>query len=191
MRFSTLNLLALLGATIAQAATTQSNGFYLVTTSQSEPASNSSELASVNATSPWVHLTRSPYSRLVPANISQFEEPVSNAYFLLRLIGPGYNSLPNVTLASGSLSMTIDSHRGPKTKYSSGYIAEDQELKFLSGVEEGGNIDLDGGYLVTVNGEKEGWKICGGDNREKVLYWKGTNSTCRETYLQAVRLPPY
>jgi hypothetical protein len=56
---------------------------------------------------------------------------------------------------------------------------------------ETGNVGLDGGYLVTVDGEKEGWTICDSDSGTDVLYWRGEGSDCKTTFLHAVTKPPY
>jgi len=56
MRFSTLSLLALLGASMTAAAPTELTNFLLVTTDQPEPNYNSSNLKAVSATSLFVRL---------------------------------------------------------------------------------------------------------------------------------------
>lgn len=70
-------------------------------------------------------------------------------------------------------------------------LSSNSPLKFLPSVQPAGNIALDGGYLLTVGGEKEGWTICEGALGQRVLYWKGANGTCAKTYLHAVREVPY
>lgn len=54
MRFSALNLLALLSASLSTAAPTELTNFLLVTTDQPEPNYNSSNLKAVSATSLFV-----------------------------------------------------------------------------------------------------------------------------------------
>jgi hypothetical protein len=70
-------------------------------------------------------------------------------------------------------------------------VTEGSELQFLASAQPAGNIALDGGYLLTVGGEKEGWTICEGQLEQDVLFWKGTDASCRSTYLHAVREAPY
>lgn len=66
-----------------------------------------------------------------------------------------------------------------------------KELQFVAQAQSRGNVALDGGYLVTVDGEKEGWTICDSDSGPDVLYWKGTAADCVKTFLHAVSKPPY
>lgn len=71
-----------------------------------------------------------------------------------------------------------------------------KELQFLASPQPAGNLALNEGYLLTVNGEKEGWTICEGALSNEVLVWKGgaANGTlvdCRETYVHAVTQAPY
>jgi hypothetical protein len=70
------------------------------------------------------------------------------------------------------------------------------ELQFLASVQPAGNLALDDGYLLTVDGQRDGWTICEGKLEQDVLYWKGTNGTggatdCRGTWVHAVRKAPY
>ncbi|KAH9871801.1 hypothetical protein J1614_006058 [Plenodomus biglobosus] len=58
--------------------------FLLVTTTQLDPSANTSELKAVSATSLF--------------------DPFKQPALVLRLEGPGYGSLPNFTLSSGTLS---------------------------------------------------------------------------------------
>jgi hypothetical protein len=66
-----------------------------------------------------------------------------------------------------------------------------KELQFLASVQPAGNLALDEGYLLTVNGEKEGWTICDGALENEVLSWKGTAAGCIATYVHAVTKAPY
>jgi len=50
---------------------------------------------------------------------------------------------------------------------------------------------LNEGYLLTVDGEQEGWTICDGALGNEVLSWKGTAEGCEKTYLHAVTKAPY
>jgi len=70
-------------------------------------------------------------------------------------------------------------------------VTAGKELQFVAQEQEKGNVALDGGYLVTVGGEKEGWTICDSATGSEVLYWKGNATDCVKTYLHAVSKPPY
>lgn len=76
-------------------------------------------------------------------------------------------------------------------QYNSTAITAGSELQFVAQKQASGNIGLDDGYLVTVNGEKEGWTICDSQTGAEVLYWNGIGSSCVSTYLHAVTKPPY
>ncbi|KAH7077747.1 hypothetical protein BKA63DRAFT_542093 [Paraphoma chrysanthemicola] len=171
MRFSSLSILAALGASCAALPANLTN-FLLVTTSSLDPSCNSSELKAVSATSLF--------------------DPFNQPALLLRLIGPGYNSLPNFTLTSGTLSTYAQAPFGGGTKlYNSTVVEAGKELQFLASAQPAGNLALDAGYLLTVDGEKEGWTICDGPLENEVLSWKGTADGCQATYLHAVTKAPY
>lgn len=122
----------------------------------------------------------------------QAEDPVSQSKLLLRLIGAGYNSLPNFTLADGVLStITQGPHGIGSYRYNSTAVTAGSELQFVAQKQASGNVGLDGGYLVTVDGEKEGWTICDSASGTDVLFWKGNGSDCVSTFLHAVTKPPY
>lgn len=70
-------------------------------------------------------------------------------------------------------------------------MTEGGELQFMAKKQENGNVGLDGGYLVTVDGEKEGWTVCKSRSGEEVLFWKGTGEDCTATFMHAVTKPPY
>lgn len=148
--------------------------FFLVTTSQSTPTSNSSELANVSATSLF--------------------NPFSSDILRLRLQSAPYGSLPNFTLtAQDQLSSTVYSSRNRTfAPFHSIPVSAGEELQFLGpGLEEGaGSIGLENGYLVSVGNETKGWTVCAGDLSERVLVWKGGLS-CDEVYLHAVGSRPY
>ncbi|KAJ4305245.1 hypothetical protein N0V90_000776 [Kalmusia sp. IMI 367209] len=174
MRFATFTVLAALGASLTTALPLELTEFFLVTSEQSDPSTNSSQLRGVHATTPYA------------------EDPVSQSTLLLRLIGPGYNSLPNFTLADGVLSTISSGPHGIGTyKYNSTTVTSGAELQFVAQKQEGGNVGLDGGYLVTVDGEKAGWTVCESESGQEVLYWKGTGEGCAATFLHAVTKPPY
>lgn len=70
-----------------------------------------------------------------------------------------------------------------------------KELAFLAEEQTNpGNLALSDGYLLTVNGEKEGWTICDGELGQEVLSWKGRESgkqNCVDTFVHAVTKAPY
>lgn len=199
MRFATLGLIATLSASTLAAALPAAapTEFFLVTTNQSTPSSNSSELSAVSATTFYVRQS-SPHSPETPIKPFEYfcmltqpqdEDPVSHSYLLIRLLASGYNSLPNFTLADGTLSTLYESSRSTTT-YNSSSVTAGQELQLLNKQQSAGNIDLKDGYLLTVDGEQEGWTICRSQTGQQVLAWKGTDG-CRATYVQAVDTAPY
>jgi hypothetical protein len=120
------------------------------------------------------------------------QDPFNQPALLLRLIGPGYNSLPNFTLTSGTLSTYAQAPFGGGIKlYNSTVIEAGNELQFLASAQPAGNLALDAGYLLTVDGERDGWTICDGPLENEVLSWKGTAEGCQATYLHAVTKAPY
>ncbi|KAL6706617.1 hypothetical protein ACN47E_005373 [Coniothyrium glycines] len=150
--------------------------FLLVTSPSPIPSSNTSSLHAISATS----------------LIDPFNQPA----LLLRLTGPGYNSLPNFTLADGTLSTYATApFGGGLKKYNSTIVTAGAELQFLASSQPAGNLGLDTDYLLTVDGESKGWTICDGALQNEVLSWKGeanaTKTGCRETYVHAVTKAPY
>jgi len=61
----------------------------------------------------------------------------------------------------------------------------------LAAAQPQGNLALGDGYLLTVDGEREGWTICEGKLSAETLWWKGEGSDCKRTYLHAVTGAPY
>ncbi|TKA49535.1 hypothetical protein B0A54_00202 [Friedmanniomyces endolithicus] len=174
-------LLTLLSLLTALASTSPTPGrpnhtptnFLLVTTTQWPPTLNSSLLANVSATSLF--------------------DPYNQATYLLRLIAPGYGSLPRFNLSSGDLGSAAPGIEGVGVyEYNStGTVVAGEELGFGAQVEPRGNLALKGGYLLTVGGEEAGWTVCGGAFGESVIYWKGTDASCTPTYIHAVANAPY
>lgn len=123
-------------------------------------------------------------------NISQ--DPYNQPALLLRLIGPGYGSLPNFTLASGTLhTFATGPHGVGYYEYNSTIVQAGQNLQFLAATQPAGNLGLDDGYRLTVDGEKKGWTLCDGDLEQEVLSWKGTGASCKNTFVHAVTNAPY
>jgi hypothetical protein len=120
------------------------------------------------------------------------QDPFNQPAILLRLTGPGYNSLPNFTLTAGTLSTIAQAPFGGGLKvYNSTVVEAGKELQFLASVQPAGNLALDESYVLTVDGEKEGWTICDGVLDYEVLSWKGTAEGCQATYVHAVKKAPY
>ncbi|EDU51254.1 hypothetical protein A1F94_009792 [Pyrenophora tritici-repentis] len=172
MRFSSIISVAIAGATIAAALPMDLTNFLLVTTSQEKIGENSSELKAVSATSLF--------------------DPFHQPALLLRLTGPGYGSLPNFTLTDGTLSTISAAPFGNQMyRYNSTRVTAGSELQFLASVQPTGNIELDAGYLLTVDGQREGWTICEGVLDAEVLSWMGNATDCTKTYVHAVLKAPY
>ncbi|KAK3679413.1 hypothetical protein LTR78_000974 [Recurvomyces mirabilis] len=174
----TTTILTTLLATLAAASpyprqTPVQTNFLLVATSQCPSTSNSSALADVSATSLF--------------------DPFNQKNYLLRLIAPGYGSLPRFNLTNGDLQSVAPGIEGVGVyEYNStGGVAEGDELMFSPSAEPAGNLALKNGYLLTVDGEEEGWTICDGQLEESVIYWKGNDSSCELTYIHAVQDAPY
>ncbi len=127
--------------------------FLLVTTSQCPPANSSALLANVSATSLF--------------------DPYTQPDFYLRLIQPGYNSLPTFNLTNGDLHTVaegIDADGfGNHVYNSTGTVEDGEELIFDASTEPNGNLGLKNGYLLTVGGEEWGWTICEGPLSEDVV----------------------
>lgn len=120
----------------------------------------------------------------------QQQDPVSLTLFL-RLLAPGYNSLPAFKLSNAStLSTRLSTGRGDYTFDSAPVLAK-QELKFFTGQQTLGEISLKDGYLVSVGGNSDRWTICKTDRGSQLLYWMGEGEACRKTWLHAVTGAPY
>jgi hypothetical protein len=159
MHPSTTLLATLLLATFTTALpkpynTTTPINFLLLTTPSSQHTLNTSSLPSVSATSLF--------------------DPLANPTYLLRLIGPGYNSLPRFNLTTdGKLETEASGPHGVgEFEYNSTRVRAGEDLKFSSDVEQGkakGNLGLQDGFLLTVGGEAIGWKVCDGELGQRVV----------------------
>ncbi|KAM3421390.1 hypothetical protein BST61_g1786 [Cercospora zeina] len=150
-------LLIPLAASLASAlpAAQDLTDFYLVTTTSHDPASESSLLPNVNATS-----------------LFDADGPSSDLY-QLRLIGPGYGSLPRFNLTDNALhTIAYGAHGNGEYEYESTEVEAGEDLAFDPTPEEGSNVSLKGGYLLAVDGECEGWTICPGAREQAVISWK-------------------
>ena len=124
--------------------------FYLVTTTSSTKPGNSSLLPAVSATSLF--------------------DPLAQTNYLLRLIGPGYNSLPLFNLTDGTLETEAAGPHGVgEFEYNSTRVSAGEDLMFAPAVQPKGNLGLADGFLLTVGGESEGWTVCAGDLGQQVV----------------------
>jgi hypothetical protein len=128
------------------------SNFYLVTTCSPTCLSNSSLLPDVSATS--------------------FFAPFRQATYLLRLISPGYLSLPQFNLTSNDSLTSIQPDQFGKGSYTYGNEAATTgtELQFAQDVAAGGlSLAGDEGCLLAVGGSVEGWTLCPGALMETVV----------------------
>jgi hypothetical protein len=125
--------------------------FYLLTTTSSTRNTNSSLLPSASPTSLF--------------------DPLSQTTYLLRLIGPGYNSLPQFNLTEdGTLETEAAGPHGiGEFEYNSTRVRAGEDLMFEAKEQGKGNLGLVDGYLLSVGGEVEGWRICEGDLGQQVV----------------------
>ncbi|GAB7324252.1 hypothetical protein MBLNU13_g07603t1 [Cladosporium sp. NU13] len=147
--------------------------FYLLTTTSPTQNTNSSHLPSVSATSLF--------------------DPLAQTTYLLRLIGPGYNSLPQFNLtADGTLETEAAGPHGiGEFEYNSTRVHAGEDLTFAPKAQPKGNLGLKDGYLLTVGGESGGWRVCEGELGQQVVAWKGEDESCTDTFVHAVKDAPY
>ncbi|EPS40504.1 hypothetical protein H072_5634 [Dactylellina haptotyla CBS 200.50] len=168
MKISTL----VVAITTVVSATNTPTNFYLVTSSQSVPCSNSANLADASA-------------------ISTFD-PYYQENFLLRKIGPGYGSLPTFNLKRGNLE-TIASlpHGGPLATYTTLRPKVNTELMFNPAPTTArGPLTIRDG-LVGYHGINDRWYNCPGDFGEQVIVYQAKKPDCTKVYLHTASLPPY
>jgi hypothetical protein len=154
MHLTTTTTTALLTlTTLATALPTNSTpptNFYLLTTTSCEIPANASLLPNVSATSLF--------------------DPFAQTNYLLRLIGPGYNSLPLFNLIDGTLETEAAGPHGVgEFEYESTRVTAGEELLFAPEVQPKGNLGLEGGFLLTVGGKRQGWRICEGSLGQLVV----------------------
>ncbi|KAF3180014.1 hypothetical protein TWF225_001931 [Orbilia oligospora] len=167
-----LPTLSLLGLAAVASATNTPKDFYLVTSSSPISCPNSSDLANASA-------------------ISTFD-PYYQEDYLLRTIGPGYNSLPVFNLKRGNL-VTIASlpHGGPAATFTTKRPQDDTELKFNPSPNTSrGPLTIRNG-LIGYHGIINRWFTCPGDFGEYVITYKGLKPGCTQVYLHAASHPPY
>ncbi|KAF3911000.1 hypothetical protein AA313_de0201952 [Arthrobotrys entomopaga] len=158
-------------ATVASTTNIPTN-FYLVTSTQSTSCSNSSDLADVSA-------------------ISTFD-PYYQENYLLRKIGPGYNSLPVFNFNRGNLNTVASMpHGGPEETYTTLKPKDNTELMFNpNSTTVRGPLTLRNG-LLGYHGINDRWYTCPGAFGEDVITYKATQTGCSQVFVQAVSQPPY
>jgi hypothetical protein len=111
-------------------------------------------------------------SSLLPsASLTSLFDPLSQTTYLLRLIGPGYNSLPQFNLtADGTLETEAAGPHGVgEFEYNSTRVRAGEDLMFEAKEQGKGNLGLEEGFLLSVGGEVEGWRVCEGDLGQQVV----------------------
>jgi hypothetical protein len=138
--------------------------FLLLTTTSSTKGGNSSLLPIVSATSLF--------------------DPLAQTNYFLRLIGPGYNSLPRFNLTDGTLETEAAGPHGVgESEYNSTRVKAGEDLMFAPQAQARGNLGLADGFLLTVSGERKGWKICEGDLGQQVVSFWDACSRCLWRFL--------
>jgi len=175
--------------------------FYLLTSPSPTQTTNSSLLPNVSATSLF--------------------DPLAQSTYLLRLIGPGYASLPQFNLTDGTLeTLAAGPHGIGEFEYNSTRVRAGEDLMFAPAVQGKGNLGLVDGFLLSVGGESGGWRVCEGEMGQRVVSllfsffsfalrrvflgclsgsmltslqvaWKGEDESCVDTFVHAVKDAPY
>ncbi|THZ50351.1 hypothetical protein D6C90_02674 [Aureobasidium pullulans] len=171
--FAALTTLATASPIINRAPTINTTQpFYLLTTTDPTYTSNSSLLPNVSLTTLF--------------------DPYYQPNYLLRLIAPGYGSVPQFTLSNGVLHTPGQGPHGIGNYiFNSSDVHTGSELEFRAQFEGKGDLSLERGYLLGVNGSSDGWTICVEELGQRVIEWKGTDEGCTQTYIQAALTVPY
>lgn len=121
----------------------------------------------INSTQPFYLLTTtsptySQNSSLLPnVSLTTLFDPYYQPNYLLRLIGPGYGSVPQFTLSQGVLHCPGQGPHGIGDYiFNSTEVHTGSELQFRAQYEGTGDLSLEKGYLLAVNGSTTGWTIC-------------------------------
>ena len=141
-----------MAAAVSNTASNAQTNFFLVTTTSDSQTTDSSQLPHVSATSLF--------------------DPNHQPDYLLRLINPGCNSLPQFNLLSSGLQTEAYSF-AKLVELNSISVQPDTQLVFRSGTQDyshnSGKLSLVDGHLLAVDGESKGWTICDGPQGEKVV----------------------
>jgi hypothetical protein len=123
------------------------NPFYLITTSSPLFNANSSLLPS--------------------STLLGLFDPYYQSTYLLRQLSAGYGSAPVFSLAAGLLTTVASGPHGLGSfVYGVGHVGQGQELGFVSLGSQGmgeGALGLRGGYLLSMDGDVGGWRVCVGE----------------------------
>lgn len=165
----TTTLLTTLLPTLATALPTAYNN--TSTTNTTNPPTN---FLLLTTTSP--HQNSNLNTTLLPSvSATSLFDPLSNPTYLLRLIAPGYNSLPRFNLTTdGKLETEASGPHGVgEFEYNSTRVRAGEDLMFSSTAEAAeqtkGNLGLRDGFLLTVGGEAVGWRVCNGELGQRVV----------------------
>lgn len=97
-------------------------------------------------------------------------DPAHSTTLNLRTILPGYNSLPNFTLADGTLQTISFGPFGSKPQlYNATGGTSNQPLGFQAAASPVGRLGLSMGYLLANNDDSEGWTLCKDSYGETVV----------------------
>ena len=169
----TTPLLATFLSTLTTALPTTYNNTNTSTTNTTTPTPQNFLL--LTTTSPHQPQEEKNTSTLPTVSATSLFDPLSNPTYLLRLIAPGYNSLPRFNLTrDGKLETeSLGPHGVGEFEYNSTRVRAGEDLKFSSeeGAEQArkGNLGLRDGFLLTVGGEAEGWRVCDGELGQRVV----------------------
>ncbi|KAK6001879.1 hypothetical protein QM012_002369 [Aureobasidium pullulans] len=152
----------------------------------------------INSTHPFYLLTTnsptySQNSSLLPnVSLTTLFDPYYQPNYLLRLTGPGYGSVPQFTLSDGVLHCPEQGPHGIGDYiFNTTEVHTGSELQFRAQYEGSGDLTLEKGYLLGVNGSTTGWTICVEELGQTVIEWQGTDEGCTQTYIQAALSKPY
>ncbi|KAI4755921.1 hypothetical protein E4T52_11972 [Aureobasidium sp. EXF-3400] len=168
----------------------------LATLAAASPLTN--RAPTINTTTPFYLLTttsatyRQNSSLLPNVSLTTLFDPYYQPNYLLRLIAPGYGSVPQFTLSNGVLHTPGKGPHGIGDYiFNSSDVHTGSELEFRTQYEGTGDLSLEKGYLLAVNGSTHGWTICVEELGQEVIEWKGTDKGCTRTYIQAALTVPY
>ncbi|KAH0170149.1 hypothetical protein KCU67_g2763, partial [Aureobasidium melanogenum] len=152
----------------------------------------------INSTQPFYLLTTnsptySQNSSLLPnVSLTTLFDPYYQPNYLLRLTGPGYGSVPQFTISQGVLHCPGQGPHGiGNYVFNTTDVHTGSELQFRAQYEGTGDLTLEKGYLLGVNGSTTGWTICVEELGQSVIEWQGTDEGCTQTYIQAALTKPY
>ncbi|KAI5271968.1 hypothetical protein E4T47_04739 [Aureobasidium subglaciale] len=157
-----------------------------------------SKIPVINSTQPFYLLTTNTRdyakesSSLTNVSLTTLFSPYYQPNYLLRLLAPGYGGVSAFTFSEGVLhTPQTGAHGVGNFIFNSSEVHTSSELQFRAQFEGSGDLTLEGGYLLGVNGTVDGWTICLEELDQRVIEWKGTKEGCTQTYIQAALNVPY